>query len=34
MHTTVSDGVGTPEKVKKASMDEGYSIIARTAKCH
>lgn len=30
MHTTVSDGAGTPEEVKKAYMDEGYSIVAYT----
>lgn len=28
MHTTVSDGVGSPEEIKKAYMDAGYSIVA------
>ena len=29
-HTTVSDGVLTPEQVKKAYMEKGYSIVAYT----
>jgi len=29
-HSTVSDGVLTPEELKKAYMDKGYSIIAYT----
>ena len=29
-HTTVSDGALTPEQVKKAYMDRGYSIVAYT----
>ena len=28
MHTTVSDGVGSPEEIKKAYIDSGYSIVA------
>ena len=30
MHTTISDGNMTPEEVKKAYMEKGYSIVAFT----
>lgn len=30
MHTTVSDGLNTPEEVKKAYMEKGYSVVAFT----
>lgn len=30
MHTTVSDGLNTPEEVKKAYMEQGYSVVAFT----
>ena len=29
-HSTVSDGCLTPEQIKKAYMDHGYSVVAYT----